>query len=235
LSGKSGAALRFLEPPLQLINLPGKVKVEAVIDGGADFDSIAPSDQGDAFFLHDAYSGFHQSLALTADYVGNDSTQRAINVQNIDGLGGDDIIDLTSPDYSLAGETIRIDGGIGNDVIWGSEADETILGGVGDDTIFGGIGTDLLIGGAGADTFQFTRTSTDTTVEDFDPTAGDTLEFFNNGGAVFDPTSLALTATGVRVAYDEAGTRQEIDIALAASADEFSWSLSQILAAPDSL
>lgn len=79
------------------------------------------------------------------------------------------------------------------------------------------------------------RASTNTTVEDFDPTAGDTLEFFNNGGAIFDPTSLALTATGLRVAYDEASTRQEIDIALAASADEFSWSLSQISAATDFL
>ena len=219
----------------QLINLAGKVKIEAVIDGGADFDSIELSDQGDAFFLHDAYSGFHQSVALTADYVGNDSTQRFIDVQNIDGLGGDDIIDLTSPDYSLAGETIQIDGGIGNDVIWGSDADETIHGGIGNDTIFGGIGTDLLIGGAGADTFQFTRTSTDTSVEDFDPTVGDTLEFFNNGDAIFDPSSLALTNTGVRVAYDEAGTRYEIDIALAASADEFSWSLSQISASTDFL
>jgi serralysin len=219
----------------QLINLAGKVKIEAVIDGGADVDTIELSDQGDAFFLHDAYSGFHHSLALTADYIGNDSTKRFINVQNINGLGGDDIVDLTSPDYSLAGETVRIDGGEGNDVIWGSDADETIYGGTGNDTIFGGIGTDLLVGGAGADTFQFTRTSTDTTVEDFDPTAGDKLEFFNNGGAAFDPTSLALTDRGVRVAYEEAGMRYEVDIALAASADEFSWSLSQISAATDFL
>ena len=120
-------------------------------------------------------------------------------------------------------------------MIWGSDADETIHGGIGNDTIFGGIGTDFLIGGAGADTFQFTRTSTDTTVEDFDLTGRDTLEFFNNGGAIFDPTSLALTATGVRVTYDEGGTRQEIEVALAESADEFSWSLSQISAATDFL
>lgn len=44
----------------QLINLAGKAKIEAVIDAGADFDGIALSDQGDAFFLHDAYSGFNQ-------------------------------------------------------------------------------------------------------------------------------------------------------------------------------
>lgn len=219
----------------QRISLDGKVKIEAVIDGGADVDTINLGGQGDAFFLHDAYSDFHHSLALAADYVGNDSTQRFINIQNINGLGGDDIIDLTSPDYSLAAEAIRIDGNEGNDVIWGSDADEIIHGGTGDDTIFGGIGTDLLIGGAGADTFQFTRTSTDTTVDDFDPTAGDTLEFFNNGGATFDPTSMALTATGVRIAYEEAGTSHEIDIALAASADEFSWSLGRISSATDFL
>ncbi len=217
----------------QVINLAGKLKIEAIIDGGAGVNTIDLSNQGDAFFLHDAYSGFHHSLALTADYVGNDSTQRFINVQNINGLGGDDIIDLTSPDYSLAGKAMRIEGGEGHDVIWGSDANETIYGGIGNDTIFGGVGTDVLFGGAGADEFQFTKTSTETTVMDFDPTDGDSLKFFNTETAIFDATSLVLTETGVRIAYEEAGARHEIDIALAASADQFSWSLSEIASATD--
>jgi len=217
----------------QRINLDGKVKIEAVIDGGADFDTIYLSDQGDAFFLHDAYSGFHQSLTLFADYVGNDSIQRFINIQNINGLGGDDIIDLTSPDYSLVGASISIDGGAGNDVVWGSDADETIYGGAGNDTIFGGTGTDVLFGGVGADVFEFTRTSTDTTVMDFNAGEGDQLRFYNAGDADFDPTSIGLTENGIRIAYVEAGTRHEIDIVLAASADDFNFSLQQVLSSTD--
>lgn len=217
----------------QRINLNGKVQIEAVIDGGSDINTIYLGDEGDAFFLHDAYSGFHHSLSLTLDYIGNDSMQRFINIQRIFGMDGDDIIDLTSPDYSLAGASIMIDGGEGNDVIWGSNADETIYGGVGNDTIFGGIGTDVLFGGEGADVFEFTKTSTNTTVANFNPGEGDVLRFYNGGGAQFDAASIRLTDDGIRIAYSEAESRYEIEIALAASVDQFSLSLAQIIGATD--
>ena len=217
----------------QRINLDGKVKIEAVIDGESDINTIYLGDEGDAFFLHDAYSGFHQLLALAPDYIGNDSMQRFINIQRIFGMDGDDIIDLTSPDYSLAGASIMIDGGEGNDVIWGSDADETIYGGAGDDTIFGGTGTDLVFGGIGADVFEFTKTSANTTVADFNPDEGDLLRFYNGGGAQFDPTSIGLTDDGIRIAYSEAGNRHEIEVALAVSAADFDLSLQQILSATE--
>ena len=218
-----------------MINLAGKVRIEAVTDGGADADTVHLSDEGDAFFLHDAYSGFHGSVALTADSTGRDSIQRFFRVETINGLGGDDILDLTSPDYSLAGETIRIDGGDGDDVIWGSNANETVHGGLGDDTIFGGTGTDILYGGAGSDVFQFTNTSTDTRIADFDPVDGDRLHVFDRGGATFDASSLTVTQTGLRIAYEAAGTRHEIDIALGGAASDVPWSLSQLTAATDFL
>ena len=82
------------------------------IDGSADVDIVRLSTNGDAFFLHDSFSGFHSSLTLATDtHTGAQSTQRVLNVETINGLGGDDIIDLTSPDYSLAGQVITIDGG----------------------------------------------------------------------------------------------------------------------------
>ena len=217
----------------QRINLNGKAMIEAVIDGGADLNTIYLGDEGDAFFLHDAYSGFHESLALTPDYVGNYSMQRFINIQRIFGMDGGDIIDLTSPDYSLAGASIMIDGGEGNDVIWGSDASETIYGGAGDDTIFGGIGADELYGGTGADVFEFTKTSTDTTAADFNPSEGDLLRFYNRDGAQFEPESIGLTDDGIRIAYSESGTTHEIDVALAASTADFNLSLQQILSATE--
>lgn len=213
------------------IDLEGLVRIEAVTDGGADADIIRLSSEGDAFFLHDAYSGFHSSVTLTEDYVGNESTARFANVEEIRGMGGDDIIDLTSPDYSLAGVAMSIDGGEGNDVIWGSDANEHISGGSGNDTIFGGIGTDVLTGGAGADVFEFTRTSTDTSVTDFDAGEGDALRFYNAGGAEFDVSSVALTANGIAISYTDtaSGTEHDISIALAISAADFTSTLPEVL------
>ncbi|MDA9122749.1 S8 family serine peptidase, partial [Paracoccaceae bacterium] len=161
------------------INLAGKVKIETVVDGGADSDSIYLGNEGDAFFLHDSYSGFHSSLTLTKDtYTLNESTQRIINVENIYGLGGDDIIDLTSPDYSLAGQVITINGGNGEDIIWGSDATETLIGGNGNDVLFGGSGNDTLIGGSGADTFEFTVTSGNDIISDYSKSQGDILKIY---------------------------------------------------------
>ena len=80
-----------------------------------------------------------------------------------------------------------------NDTLWGSDANETLLGGDGNDKLFGGAGTNVLTGGAGADEFQFTKTSTNDTVKDFSHSDGDTLKFFNTGGAQFDLGSVSLT------------------------------------------
>ena len=107
---------------------------------------------------------------------------KSSNIENINSGLGDDIVDLTSPDYSLVGQDITVDGGSGNDTLWGSDANETLKGGVGDDELFGGAGTNVLTGGAGADEFQFTKTSTNDTVKDFSKWDGDTLKFFNTGG-----------------------------------------------------
>ena len=168
------------------INLDGKTRFGDVMDGGADVDTVELTDGSDAFFLHDSFSGFHSSLNLTADNNGKSGIARIANIENITSGLGDDIVDLTSPDYSLAGQNITVDGGSGDDTLWGSDANETLKGGEGDDELFGGAGTNVLTGGAGADEFQFTKTSTNDTVKDFSLSDGDTLKFFNTGGALFD-------------------------------------------------
>lgn len=212
------------------ISLEGLLRIKAVTDGGAGADRVQLTDEADAFFLHDAYSGFHSSVALAEDYVGNESAARFANIEEIHGGDGDDIIDLTSPDYSLAGVAMSIDGGEGNDVIWGSDANENISGGNGNDTIFGGIGTDLITGGAGADVFDFTRTSTNTSVTDFDVIEGDTLRFYNAGGAVFDASSVALTTTGIQISYTDTASSIDhgLSISLAQSASDFTATLAEI-------
>ncbi|KIT14760.1 calcium-binding protein [Jannaschia aquimarina] len=160
------------------LSIAGKKKLDAVVFGKDGADVIQLSDDSDAFFLHDNYSEFHGSLALAHDTYGRMGVARFVDVETILGMGGDDVIDLTSPDYSLAGMQMLIDGGTGNDIIWGSDATEVLLGGNGDDTLFGGVGGDTLVGGAGADIFELTRTSSGTVIKDFDPSAGDMIKVY---------------------------------------------------------
>ena len=148
------------------INLDGKIRFGDVMDGGDNVDTVELTGSSDAFFLHDSFSGFHSSLTLVEDYGSRLGTARIAKIENINSGIGDDIVDLTSPNYSLEGQNIIVDGGSGNDTLWGSAANETLKGGEDDDVLFGGAGTNVLTGGAGADEFQFTKTSTRDTIKD---------------------------------------------------------------------
>jgi Ca2+-binding RTX toxin-like protein len=180
----------------EFLNLNGKTRFEDVLYGGADVDTVELTDASDAFFLHDTFSGFHSSLTLSNDHEARSGIARIKNIETINAGEGDDIVDLTSPDYSLAGQKITIDGGEGNDTLWGSDANETLKGGNGADELFGGSGVDELIGGSGADEFQFTKTSKNDTIADFNLSDGDTMKFFNTGGAEFDRESISLNSAG---------------------------------------
>ena len=185
------------------IKLVGKTRFEDVMDGGGDVDTVELTDASDAFFLHDSFSGFHSSLTLSNDYNGKSGTARVENIENINAGDGDDVVDLTSPDYLLAGQTITVDGGGGDDTLWGSDANETLKGGDDDDVLFGGAGINELVGGSGADEFQFTKTSKNDTISDFNIADGDTLKFFNTGGAQFDRDNISLNSAGdeLSIAY----------------------------------
>ena len=198
-------------------NLNGMVKVEDVIDGGADVDTIQLGEGNIALFLHDSFSGFHASVALTMDSRGEEGVARLANIEKIMGNDSElNLIDLTSTDYSLAGQAITIDGAGGSDIIWGSDADEIIIGGDGNDELFGGAGTNVLTGGMGADEFQFTHSSQDTSVTDFDASQGDALRFYNEGGAEFDKGSIAANSAGdgIIIAYTNEYQTHSLDISL---------------------
>ena len=208
----------------ELVNLKTKTKFSDVIDGGEDIDTVKLTDNSDAFFLHDNFSGFHSSLELVEDYDNRFGLARIKNVENISAGAGDDVIDLTSPDYSLAGQELKVDAGTGNDVIWGSDANETLIGNEGDDVLFGGAGINILTGGTGADEFQFSATSNNDHVTDFDLSQGDTLKFFNTGGADFDKSSIKVNhaANGIAIDFLRDGSVESLNISL--GVDAFSLS-----------
>ena len=64
----------------------------------------------------------------------------------INTLGGDDVVEASSLDASIA---FVADGGAGDDILIGGNGNDVLLGGLGDDVLIGGLGLDVLDGGAG--------------------------------------------------------------------------------------
>jgi Ca2+-binding RTX toxin-like protein len=183
------------------VPIEGYSLYSTVILGGEGYDILNMSAANDAFFLHDEYSGVHSEAANLVHESGLSSFSRFTGLEEINAGAGDDLIDLTSNVTRLQGQNILLNGGEGNDVIWGSAADERISGGDGADTLFGGGGQNTLSGGAGADVFEFTSSSLATTVEDFDAAAGDRLRIYETNDfrlldVEIDNSSIILVLSG---------------------------------------
>ncbi len=108
-------------------------------DGGDGVDTIQMGSDGDAIFLDDRYS---------ANPFGY-NTARIVDVEIIRAGAGDDIIDLTSKQFSYG--DVSLYGDDGNDVLWGNAGNDYIEGGTGNDHLDGASGDDTLVGGAGDD------------------------------------------------------------------------------------
>ncbi|TAN64304.1 MAG: tandem-95 repeat protein, partial [Magnetospirillum sp.] len=125
----------------ELIPILGKGQNTDVFHGGAGTDTIVMGDGGQALFLDDGYSA---SLAAGPRFDG---------VESIRGGSGNDVVDLTSFDYSYG--NVTIDGGAGNDVLWGNAGNDVLIGGAGADALKGGAGDDLfLLDALGRDTID---------------------------------------------------------------------------------
>ncbi len=95
-----------------------------------------------------------------------------------------------------AGLSSSLDGGAGNDTLWGQGGQDTLLGGAGDDVLRGGLGNDVLIGGAGndqlvggrgADSFVFNAPGWGyDQIFDFNRAEGDVISLVGSGVTGFD-------------------------------------------------
>ncbi|WP_165250272.1 beta strand repeat-containing protein [Paludisphaera soli] len=103
---------------------------------GADVFGAAGDAGGVAVFgLHTAVNIFHQEAA-------NDRL-------TLNALGGDDVVNATS--LEADGIRLAINGGLGDDLLIGSEGDDLINGGDGDDTALMGAGDDVFVWNPGDD------------------------------------------------------------------------------------
>ncbi|WP_413603017.1 hypothetical protein [Curtobacterium sp. Curtsp57] len=125
---------------------------------------------------------------ITLDYTATDGGSSHRGVESVvfdDGIVWDRGLLLETPvmgtggndnfsDQNDGGHTL--DGGAGNDVLYGYSGDDTMIGGAGndqlnggdgDDILIGGAGDDILTGGAGNDTFVFELASGNDRITDF--------------------------------------------------------------------
>ena len=121
------------------------------IDGEDDNDTIQSGDGNDTI-----YGGRGDDLITTGngdDWVdggdGADSIFLGGNINTAFGGAGDDFVTT-----ALSAGASTIDGGAGNDTLYGAGADDSISGGADNDELYGEDGNDTLEGGTGDDTLE---------------------------------------------------------------------------------
>ena len=122
-------------------SITGMNKFTSVYNGGAGYNTLVVGNGNNAVVLDDSLS--------PAPVAG----ARLSNIQEIDLGNGNNIVDLTSSQYSLPNITVRC--GSGNNTIWT---------GGGNDTIVSGTGIETMMGGAGSDTY-YVNNSNDVILE----------------------------------------------------------------------
>jgi Ca2+-binding RTX toxin-like protein len=161
-------------------------------DGEAD-TVIANSTNGDDV-VDVVGAGASVSVLGLAAQVNVTNSEGANDSLVINGLGGDDAITATTLPAGVV--KLTIDGGAGDDTIFGSQAADTLIGGDGDDFIFGDNGNDVAFMGAGDDTFQWDPGDGNDTVEGQD--GFDTMLFLGAGAG----ETVDITANGGRVLFN---------------------------------
>ena len=161
----------------EIAELYGRNKLADIFEGSSDANVLVMTDDanGDALFVDDVYTALGDQARLS-------------QIDEIRAGAGDDIVDMTSQQFSYIGDGVTIYGGSGDDVIWanngnnilfGDAGSDRIVGGSGNDVIIGGSGDDSMHGGGGNDTFTFGENWGYDTVEQLN--GGEVILWFESG------------------------------------------------------
>jgi Ca2+-binding RTX toxin-like protein len=158
-------------------------------DGAADSVSVAGTAGNDSIQVVGAGSALSVlGLAATVNVSGSEGANDSLVISAGD---GDDTIAATT--LPAAVSRLTLDGGAGNDRLFGSQGADVMIGGDGDDFLFGDNGNDLALMGAGHDVFQWDPGDGNDTLEGqdgidkmlfFGSNASETINVVANGGRV---------------------------------------------------
>jgi len=188
-----------------LISLAGLYKnSNSIIWGDSEIDWTLNTDlpdtavKGVAMFTDDVFSPTHPDVSKVASYFYGQQVEIEEGYRDIylatpvsgasftvNGSDLSDVFDFTSELFTaypkIEGYDVALFGHGGDDVIWAGGRYAAIDGGAGDDIIDGGYGDNTLSGGSGSDIFEFTATSGNDTITDFNKDE-DELHFYYRKG-----------------------------------------------------
>ncbi|KGM30082.1 calcium-binding protein, partial [Inquilinus limosus MP06] len=141
------------------------VDLEGVLDGGAG------DGQADVVTANGSAAAETVTLSLSGTAVVANGLAAQLVVEHaetsdrlvVNGLDGNDRIDARA--QATAAMALTLDGGVGNDALFGAAGADLLLGGDGDDLVVGGRGNDVAFLGAGNDTFAWVPGDGSDTVE----------------------------------------------------------------------
>ena len=121
------------------IRIRGRNRYYDAIDGRGGYDIIQLAPGNNAWFYAD----------LLSPHAANADSQALLTgISEIRGNGGNDIIDLTTAEFSYLSD-ILLQGGSGNDHLWAGDGNDALIGGAGNDDLRGGRGDDIYLFGTG--------------------------------------------------------------------------------------
>lgn len=192
-----------------------------VMDGGGGFDTADFSGYNGPLELGTNRTYVDGGLSVAPgdyySYAGHNEMGTLIGFEKLIGSSFNDTLYIYSDVAGPSAGITEVDGGAGDDVIFGDWGDETLNGGDGNDVLGGFYGNDFLTGGAGADVFVFERYEDpyygfvdgqgDDVITDFDPLL-DIIGFTDDPfDGIYDPfADMIETAEGVLIQYADNGS-----------------------------
>ena len=152
----------------QVTDMTIYLKHDLSLNLGQGTDTIQGTSGNDALFLQNF--GTEGDTLFYQDAGSVNGGARLLGIDTINLLEGNNFLDLTSTTVSLAGNSIQITAGTGDDILWLSDANENISAGNGNDQITVNGGTDTLATNLGDDIITISKNAGNLTISDFDIT-----------------------------------------------------------------
>ncbi len=152
----------------QVTDMTIYLKHDLSLNLGQGTDTIQGTSGNDALFLQNF--GTNGDTLFYQDAGSVNGGARLLGIDTINLLEGNNFLDLTSTTVSLAGNSIQITAGTGDDILWLSDANENVSAGNGNDQITVNGGTDTLATNLGDDIITIAKNAGNLTISDFDIT-----------------------------------------------------------------